>query len=170
MTVIVCSSEGWFINSDAIRSMLDYGAHELLVKPLDYNYFREFVHEYFRLKSIELDTSLDRLYSDLVGGVPGVFISLVEVGVDEWIRRKRLEFLRIIHYIVDKYGYNRDEVLEFISKLPTKLSLKKLDYRLYRLSEILLEKNIVHHTISDEEIAVDTQLPVYKTLSIELLS
>ncbi len=168
LTVIVCSSEGWFIDSSVVYNMFDYGAHELLVKPFSYEYFREFVSEYSRLKNIDVGVDIDRLYNDLVGGVPGAFISLVELGVSEWVRRKRFEFLRKIQGIVKRSGYSLEEILGFIARLPVSLDLKKLDYRLYELSLALLRENIVYHILSDNEITIELQLPVYKRIALEL--
>ncbi len=163
VSTIVAVSEGYFIKSRDLFSLINYGAEPLLIDWLDYDSFKMFVEEYLSIKNVSLEISVRELYDKYTGGVPGAFIAIVEQGLSRWFRHIERYLLRVVEEISYTLGIDTNRVLDYIASLP-----KTLDYSReeYMITEKLLDYNIVYYNPFDEKPLVNPQLPVYKVVAL----
>ena len=165
VSVIVATSEGHFVLSDEVRILKSYGAVDILIDHLDYEHFKAFTEEYVELKSIALEVSVDELYHELCGGIPGAFIALTSQGVKRWIKDRRVELLRAISLIAKELKVKREAILEFIAQLPIKIYPSDLTSQPTLISQRLMIENIVFYDASELPSIVKPQMPVYVKLA-----
>ena len=165
VSVIVATSEGHFVLSDEVRILKSYGAVDILIDHLDYEHFKAFTEEYVELKSIALEVSVDELYYELCGGIPGAFIALTSQGVKRWIKDRRVELLRAISLIAKELKVKREAILEFIAQLPIKIDPSDLTSQPTLISQRLMIENIVFYDPSELPSIVKPQMPIYVKLA-----
>ena len=168
LSIVVTSSEGSFVLSNAFRKLLEYGALELLVEPMDEKHFVAFAEEYLALRNIDLGIDLHSVYHELTGGVPGAFIALISQGIETWKRYRRIELERIVSRIALKLGIDVLDVYRFLADLPKEIDPSQPSKELLILDQ-LVENNIVYYTLTEKPIA-KPQLPYYTTIAKKIIA
>jgi len=171
LSVIISVSDGWFIVSDAMVSLLEYGAETLFVDELDPGSFRGLYSELSMVRKVVLDIDPDILYSRYVGGNPGYLVELLNHGdLGRWGDRVEKVFLAKVNNITGSTEFSRREVLEYMASLPKEIDLGCIGKREYRLLMELVKNNLVYYDIMSVETLVKPQIPFYRELSQKLLS
>jgi len=104
--IIIVVSEGWFILSDITWSLINYGAKQLLVNWMDKKYFKAFTREIMEIRNANLNIDFNDLYNNYVGGVPGALISLIEYGLNDWIKLMESYLIRACRNVADRLNIN----------------------------------------------------------------
>jgi len=105
--------------------------------------------------------SVDELYYELCGGIPGAFIALTSQGVKRWIKDRCVELLRAISLIAKELKVKREAILEFIAQLPIKIYPSDLTSQPTLISQRLMIENIVFYDASELPSIVKPQMPAY---------
>ena len=169
-STIISSSEGWFIRSNVVYSLREYGAQDLLVESMDKEVFIEYARELFRVYGRSPDVPVDILYNEFISGNPGYLVKLLSYrSVEEWIESVREWFIEVVNRVSIETGISVRDYLRFISSTPMELNALSLDPVVKRVMDKLMEYNIVYYVLKDTMYHVKPQLPVYRKIAIELL-
>ncbi len=165
LSIAVSVSDGWFIVSDVVLSLLDYGAYELFVKELDYNSFYNLYRELQEKLGTRISVDARELYKEYTGGNPGYLVELLNTGsLSQWISKVEKLLLQKTSNVVEKTGLSRREVYSYISSLPREVDMEAISLNEYRLLKELLKQNIVYYDILEVKAIVKPLLPLYKKI------
>ncbi len=166
VSTVIAVSEGSFIKSRDLWSLVSYGCEPVLVEGLDYSSFKMFIEELLSIRNQALDIGIRELYEKYTNGVPGAAISLLEDGLKKWVNRHKTILFHVLDTIEYKYGVSREAVLEFIASLPRHKPVENIPHSVI---EALIDYNIVYYNPLMEKPLIKPQIPVYKTIALELL-
>ncbi len=170
LSVIISSSEGWFVANRLSWSLRDYGAYSLLLDEMDLEHTILFTREVCRVRSTRLSYDVKTLYDKYTGGNPGYILELLSISdLSEWVKRKREELIELVNDVVIEEGIDRGKIYCFIASLPVRIDLVKASREQLELLKALLKHNIVYYRHGVETI-VKPQLRVYKYLASEIIS
>ncbi len=171
LSIALSVSDGWFIDSDVVDDLLEYGAHQLFIDEIDLDSFKNLYQE---LKSI-IDTTIDLdpnvLYERYTGGNPGYLVELLRSkNVSEWISSVEERFLSRLESIIKDTGFSRRDVVEYIAGLPREVDLMSIDRKEYLLLSCLLRRNLVYYNRFSMKTVVKPLIPLYKEIALKILS
>ena len=170
VSAIISVSDGWFITSDAMHSLLDYGVKHLFVDELDIESFKILYRDIVSITGINTGLDVETIYREYTGGNPGYLIDLLKhSSTNEWVNNARYSLINKVVRIERGSGFPREQVLRYIASLPKTINIQHISVDEYSLVEKLLENNIVYYDIACIETIVKPVLPVYKLLAKELL-
>jgi len=166
LSVVVCVSEGWFILSETLLSLINYGSRTMLVDWLGISDYKLFARELLELKKTSIEIDIETLYDRYTGGVPGALVSITNIGLSQWVKNMKEHLLSTLRIVSRKIGVDVAEVKEFIKSLP-----RRIDYIKPSKESIIVEEltkhNILYFNPLEEKPLVKIQLPVYKTILLQ---
>jgi len=168
VSVVITVSDGWFVLSDTIDSLLGYGAIPLFIDWLDPGSYRMFIEEIQIVYNKEIDIDSTLLYNEYTGGVPGALVSLIRDGLNRWIDSTYRQFINGIKRIHKRTNYSLIEILEAIEKLPQRINTLTID-RETELIDELVRENIAFYNIMEKQPLVKPQLPIYKKHAVNTI-
>ena len=162
---IISSSEGWFLRGSLVKNLREYGARDLLVKPLDKKVFIEYGNELQKLYNVELEASLEELYSEYIGGNPGYLLEIISFNsLDEWVKHVKKWFIEVVNEVIIETGVKPEEISAILIETPTRKDPAEIR-SFKKLLDKLMEKNIIYYNLEDNEYFIDVQLPIYRKLA-----
>ncbi len=171
LSIALSVSDGWFIDSDVVASLLEYGAYHLFIDELDLDSFSKLYCELRDIIGVKIDLESRVLYDRYTGGNPGYLIELLRSGsVGEWIASVERMFLSRLESIVRDTEFNWRDIVEYIAGLPREIDLLGIDKSEYLLINCLLRRNLVYYDMFSTKTTVKPLIPVYREIALKILS
>ncbi len=163
LSVVVCVSGGWFILSETLLSLINYGSRTMLIDWLGINDYKLFARELLELKKTSIEIDIGTLYDRYTGGIPGALVSITNIGLSQWVKNMKEHLLNALRRVSRKVGVDAGEVKEFIKSLPRRIDYIKPSKESVMVEE-LTKHNILYFNPLEEKPLVKTQLPIYRTI------
>ncbi len=170
VSAVISVSDGWFIASDVMHSLLDYGVKCLFIDELNIEHFKLLHRDLVSITGKDTGLDIEVIYSQYTGGNPGYLIDMFKYSsINEWVNNIRYSFVDKIIRIERETSLSRTQIYNYIASLPKTIDLTHISVEEYSLVEKLLSYNIVYYDITRVKTVVKPVLPIYKRISREVI-